>query len=121
MPTRDTPTRDSPLVENARTAGLFILLKSICAEGLTRHHETECRHTTRVRSSRFYMLLILRHISYIIYRIIIQYSTVQYSTVQYSTVQYDVKEHDGGKGREEGDQARFLLGYIAYIAQLNPC
>ena len=25
----------------------FILLKSICAEGLTRRHETECRHATR--------------------------------------------------------------------------
>ena len=30
------------------------------------------------------------------------------STVQYSTVQYDVKKRDGGKGREEGDQARFF-------------
>ena len=101
-------------------AGLFILLKSICAEGLTRRHETECRHATRVRSSRFYMLLILRHISHNIYRIsyrnilyhntvqysTVQYSTVQYSTVQYSTVQYDVK--NVMEGREEGDQARFF-------------
>ena len=76
--------------------GLFILLKSICVEGLTHRHETECRHATRVRSSRFYMLLILRHISHNIYRILyrnISYHTVQYSTVQYSTVQYSIVQY----------------------------
>ena len=94
--------RDGSLHNGSLHNGLFILLKSICAEGLTRRHETECRHATRVRSSQFYMLLILRHISHNIYRIyciviytvqystVIQYSTVQYSTVQYSTVQYSM-------------------------------
>ena len=59
------------------------------------------------------MLLILRHISHNIYRILyrnilyhntVQYSTVQYSTVQYSTVQYDVKNVT--EGREEGKGRR---------------
>ena len=120
-----------PLVNGSLHNGLFILLKSICAEGLTRRHETECRHATRVRSSRFYMLLILRHISHniycILYRNILYHNTVQYSTVQYSTVQYSTvrcKKRDGGKGRREGKKGTrlgFLLGYIAYVAQLNPC
>ena len=49
----------------------------------------------------------------------VQYSTVQYSTVQYSTVQYDVKNvtEEGrreGKGRREGDQARFFYLDMKY-------
>ena len=130
MPTRDTRLAIGRECQNLPdAAGMFILLKSICAEGLTCRHETECRHATRVRSSQFYMLLILRHISHNIYRIsyrnilyhnTVQYSTVQYSTVQYSTVQYDVKNVTEGREGREG-KGRRVLGYIAYIAQLNPC
>ena len=114
--------RDGSLHNGSLHNGLFILLKSICAEGLTRRHETECRHATRVRSSRFYMLLILRHISHNIYRIsyrnILYHNTVQYSTVQYSTVQCKKRDRREGK---KGTRLGFLLGYIAYVAQLNPC
>ena len=35
----------------------FILLKSTCAEGLTRRHETECRHATRRHATRHWSRL----------------------------------------------------------------
>ena len=94
--------RDGSLHNGSLHNGLFILLKSICAEGLTRRHETECRHATHVVRHDFTCSLFLDiyRIIYIVYRIVIYCIIIQYSTVQYSTVQYDVKNvTEGGEGK----------------------